>query len=256
MEVTKHKLKDFDRNYIMQGICKVDSYYLVSSYSKTKNSIISIFNEGFNLIKDVEIYNNSHVGGICYDDIHGIVWVSDKQGTITGFRKEDIFNNKKVEPIPKFKKIKVGHDLINYKGYEAVSYLTYADKKIYLGNFTITRRGELRSYSINRDGSINLRSEKVISKKFDNLVQGIQVIDNYILVTKSLGGIFQSRLAIYSFKHNRVKKLREISLPIYMVEAIVKSNNKFVIISESGANFFNNKTYTDYIEIPVDDIIM
>ena len=204
MEVTKHKLKDFDRNYIMQGICKVDSYYLVSSYSKTKNSIISIFNEGFNLIKDVEIYNNSHVGGICYDDIHGIVWVSDKQGTITGFKKEDIFNNKKVEPIPKFKKIKVGHGLINYKGYEAVSYLTYADKKIYLGNFTITRRGELRSYSINRDGSINLRSEKVISKKFDNLVQGIQVIDDYILTTNDKSKIedINQKLDFYNILGN------------------------------------------------------
>jgi hypothetical protein len=256
MNATKHKLKDFDRNYIMQGMCKVDSYYLVSSYSKTKNSIISIFNSAFTLIKDVELYNNSHVGGICYDDIHKVIWVSDKQGTVSGYKKDDIFDKKRIEPISKFKKIKVGKDLINYKGYEAVSYLTYSNKKIYLGNFTITRRGELRCFDINKDGSINLKSEKVICKKFDNLVQGIQVIDDYILITKSFGGILPSRLAIYSFRHNRVKKMKEIGLPIYMAEAIVKSNDKLVIISESGANFFNNKTYTDYIEIPVDDIIM
>ena len=60
-----------NEGYIFQGITKAKDNYLITAYKKGSNSIIFICDEDFILIKKTSLYNNAHVGGICYDNKNG-----------------------------------------------------------------------------------------------------------------------------------------------------------------------------------------
>ena len=87
-------------SYVIQGICVVDNYIFVSAYndSISKPSKVYLYDLDMNYIKDVNLNNNSHVGGIAYDSLNQIVWITDVKGSISGYNKDEFLVNNSVSP--------------------------------------------------------------------------------------------------------------------------------------------------------------
>ena len=67
-----------EENKVFQGICNVGNFVFVTAYDDNgDNSVIYIL-DGKKHIKTVTLYNNSHVGGICFDNINNLFWITDK----------------------------------------------------------------------------------------------------------------------------------------------------------------------------------
>lgn len=245
-------LNNYNREYIIQGICIVDNTYLITSYSKTKDSIISIYDFNYIFIKEIKLYNNSHVGGICFDSKNNIIWITDEDGTISGYNKDDIYNKDTLYPIKTHKQLEVGKDLINYKNKPSVAYLTYDNNKLYLGNFCTKTNSELRSYEINEKGLLNLNSIVNEIPKFNKCIQGVTIYKNYLLVSRSKGRYHKSELDIYD--KGTYKILKKIKINIPMIEQLIINSNKLIITSESGSVNYLGLKGTDIIEIDLNTL--
>lgn len=245
-------LNNYDRRYILQGICYIDNYFVVTSYSKdkSKNSIITIYDNDFNFYNKIELDNNAHVGGIAYDNKHNIVWITSKNGCISGYDKNKLLNQEtdKLFAIKELKNIKVGTDLINYKGIPSVAYITYYKEKLYLGNFTLIKKAKLLSYDINNDGSINLESKNIISNNFLNKVQGIIFYKKNIILSRSYGKMNKSTLTILD---KDFKRINDYKIDLNMSEQLAIVDNKLYILSEIGSNFYRGNNGIDLISLDI-----
>ena len=121
---------------VLQGVCTVGDNTFITAYDsswKMKNSVVYVLDKNNECIKKVNLYNNSHVGGICYDDEHEMFWITDKYGTISGYTYDSIYYDESDKVYPKYRKVDVGSkDLINYKGWPSVAYITYHEGKLFL----------------------------------------------------------------------------------------------------------------------------
>lgn len=252
-------------DYVLQGIWEVGDYLFISAYDssdKRNNSIIYILDNNYKVIKKTSLDNNSHVGGICYDKDHDIFWITDKKGTISGYRYEDIFYKDDVSP--KYKKIDVGSwDLINHKNSPSVAYICYYDKRLFLGNYSKSGKGLLKEFKIKDDGSIDLSSEKK-SLFFDG-VQGLYLYkkdkDIYLLVSTSFGRYKKSILKVLKYQEGIKSYLdvscKDIDMPSMMEQIIVNKNNKLMTLYESNSKkyktFFNR--HKDVCIVDINKII-
>lgn len=243
---SKFYLKDLG-DFVLQGICEVGDYFFISAYdssNKKDNSIIYILNKNYELIRKTTLYNNSHVGGLCYDMEHDLFWITDKKGTVSGYRYEDIFNNSCV--VPKYKSIDVGSkDLLNHKDMPSVAYICYFDKRLFLGNFSNNGNGLLKEFKLKEDGNIDLSTEKK-SLFLDN-VQGLYLYmkneDIYLLVSTSFGRYKKSVLKILKYKdidNYRDEDIVNIEMPSMMEQIIVSKDNKLMSLYESNSKKYKN----------------
>ena len=230
---------------VLQGVCTVGKYTFITAYDSSKdkeNSVVYVINENKECIREVKLYNNSHVGGICYDQTHEIFWITDKGGTISGYSFNSIFYSREdiIEPI--FKKIDVGSkDLINHQGNPSAAYITCHDNKIYVGNFSTNGNGILKSFDIQEDGNININSENKI--KFIDKVQGITFYEkngeSYLLVSSSYGKTLKSDLKIFKFDEEcndySKKEFKEIKMQPMMEQISFNVNGELVTLYESNA---------------------
>lgn len=248
-------------NMVLQGVCVVRNNIFLTAYDSSnvgENSIIYILDENNNCIKEVTLYNNSHVGGICYDDKNNIFWITDKGGTVSGYTYDSIFYNKGEICYPKFQKIDVGsEDLINYKGKASASYITYDDGKIYVGNYTFLKNSFLKSFCIDEDGNIDLDSCKKVG--FVDKVQGISFYERdnckYLLVSTSCGINNASELKIFKYdedckdfgKENYVKEF----MPPMMEQITFNKDGNLVTLYESNA-----KKYKKNYSVRSNDVVV
>ena len=65
--------------------------------------------------------------------------------------------------------------MLNYRKKPAVSFLTYNNHKLYLGNFIIFGHSQLRAYNVDKKGRVELNSRKIISDNFGRFI--VIVID-------------------------------------------------------------------------------
>lgn len=187
-------------NFVLQGVCSVDDYTLITAYdgNDKENSIVYILNNDREIVSTVTLYNRAHVGGIAYDDVHDIIWITDYVGTISGYDKDDILNE--TYAVPKFQKVFVGNNMLNFWGKQSIAYITYHNNKIYLGNYAFKELSILRSYDILDDGMIDLDSE--FTQPFGNFTQGISfadINDQCFLLDSSSFGKTKSCLRITPF---------------------------------------------------------
>lgn len=247
-------LENYNRDYLIQGITVVDDYFFITSYYKnnfSKKSVISIYDKNYIFVHRCELDTNSHVGGIAYDNIHDIIWVSDNGGTVTGYKKSDIFKCDKVYSIKGYKKIPVAVDLYNYRNKPAVSYLTYYNNKLYLGNFVILKNSELRCFDLDNDGKVILSSKNVLSKKFGRNIQGIYFKDDCVMTISSYGKYINSKITYYKIEEDNIRKVNSKYIDVHMAEQFTYYNNKLIVASEIGGNYYlGNKAY-DIVEINI-----
>lgn len=250
---------DIKDDYIIQGITNINNNLFITAYSedKTKKSKLFIYNDN-KLLKNINLYNNAHVGGICYDDIHNIIWITDKAGSISGYNYNDLMLGK-IEPL--YKRIYVGDDLQNVYGFNACAYIQYFNNKIYVGNYNQQNKSILKEYTLLEDGNINVNNFRVIN--FIDYVQGICFYKKedkiYLLVSSSVGRYSKSKISVFEFNNinsYRIIKPKTIYLPP-MLEQITILNSNLVLAFESNANKYkmrNSKT-NDITFIDINKII-
>lgn len=240
---------------ILQGICSVGDNIFITAYSDIKrNSVVYIFNKDNVCIKETILYNNSHVGGICFDDKNNLFWITDKGGTISGYTYDSIINSKEV-CFPIFKQVDVGSlDLINYEGISSVAYITYYDNKIYLGNFTTNGTGLLKVFDILSDGNIDLNNFKKV--KFLDKVQGISVYNSYLFVSCSYGRN-NSKLKIFKYSDNILdynkEKFIEYDMPMMIEQISFDKDNFLLTVYESNAKKYK-KLFSKNNDVIIYDI--
>ena len=74
----------YANDYIVQGMTKIGNQLLVSAYDSTgdKNSILYRMDIEGNLAGITDLGFQAHVGGIAYDEAHGLLWVTGAEGTV------------------------------------------------------------------------------------------------------------------------------------------------------------------------------
>jgi len=243
-------------DYVLQGLCKVDDKYLLTAYDskKDKNSIIYILDEDLKNYKTKELDTNSHVGGITYDPINENVWITDINGTISCYDKDEIFSYKR-KINSKYKNIDVRDKLNNFYGDTSAAYITYNDNKLYIGNFNKKNKTIIKEYDINKDGTIDSNNYK--SLNISEYVQGIAFYEKdnkkYLITSSSYGRFFKSKLRIYDCSN--YEEINEVTTKELMEEIII-DNDKLVTLYESNAKIYkNNKHSADIIISDIDKIL-
>ena len=243
-------------DYVLQGLCKVEDKYLLSAYDyqHNNNSIIYVLGEDLKKYYIKELDTDSHVGGITYDPVHENVWITDNNGTVSAYSKDDMFNSKlKIES--KYKKVFVGSELNNYYGICSAAYITYHDNKLYIGNFNNRNETVIKEYNILSSGFIDTKNYN--KTKISEYVQGIAFYDcddkTYLITSSSYGRFFNSKLRFYDF--NKLKKACEISTKPMMEEIIVDDDN-LVCLYESNAKVYkNNEKSKDIIITDINKLL-
>lgn len=234
--------------YILQGICVVDDLLLITAYDSKK-----MLNSKIYIIKDNEVINeiildiNSHVGGICYDNENKIIWITNKNGCINGYKKGDLLNNK-VKPI--FKEIKLGNDFYSIYNNISIAYISYHNNRIYVGNYNKNDKAIMKSFGILKNGNIDLNN--VITHKFIDYVQGLTFYNDLIFISSSYGPFSSSKIYYLNYDkniedYNKVSK-NMLKMP-RMIEQITIKDNTLYTVYESNAKKYK------YYGFRSDDII-
>ena len=186
---------------VPQGIALGDEYTYVSMYDslKMKKSIIYVLDKECKLVNKVNLDCYSHVGGIAYDEVNQLLWISGSNGSVRAYNVINFLDKKDVEAI--YINEDIGEDLINYRGNQAVSYLTVDDNKLYVGNFRLYSNGTMKSYNINCSNGVNLEYNSEI--KVPSKVQGVTFYDTdeckYVLFARSYGTCNDSVIQVYKY---------------------------------------------------------
>ena len=252
---------------VLQGVCTVGDNTFITAYDSSwrmKNSVVYVLDKNNECIKKVKLYNNSHVGGICYDEKNEMFWITDKYGTISGYTYDSIFYDESDKVYPKYRKVDVGSkDLINYKGWPSVAYITYHDGKLFLGNFTTNGKAVLKSFDIKDDGSVDLSSCK--KAKFIDKVQGISFYEkdgfDYLLVSTSYGQRSKSELKIFKYddmcSDYTDSAAIKMDMPPMMEQITFNSKGNLIAIFESNASKFKRvrKNNSDVVVTNIEPVV-
>lgn len=244
---------DINDNYVPQGICAINDYILVTMYDSTHelNSKVCLIKDG-EIIHTTILDNKAHVGGICYDDIHDNIWITDRSGTISCYEYQSILSSN--EALAKYKKVKIP-GLINISGYNAVGYITYFNNRLYMGNYNIGKSSKLFSYELNKDGSINIES-KTETSSFA-FVQGITLkeFDSGVLAfISSSYGINKSTIRIVDLETNKV--LYKVKMPPMLEQITFNNDGSLLALFESNAKLYRRYHFktNDIISYRIDKL--
>lgn len=245
-----------------QGLAVTDKYLIISAYCYTHshNSVLYLLDkETHKFLKEIVLWDQSHVGGLAYDSEHDILWISGQKNgvayansfTIDQLELYDLNRNKKPLPF---------HSQEPLYTLTRNSFMTYHDGDLYAGYFSLDGDSVIEQYPIMSNGKLLLASNRKISnaRNLDILaqyalptsiadisrqVQGIAFAGDYIFLSQSYG-LGESKLRIY---HNTLddpdtKKydfrdenaIRTITLPSKL-EQIYVSDTKVYMLFEGGA---------------------
>ena len=240
-------------NYVPQGLCFVEDYVLVSSYeyNACDDSIITILDKNGNLYNRCSLNNDAHVGGLCYDSLHDLIWVSSINGTISAYNRNDIFSKDKCEPV--YEDIDVGKGLTNYRVpfINTVSYITVDDNALYVGNFTINNDGKVKKYTIEEFSSGKIYLKLDSSFKVPDKVQGIAFYSKddkkYMIISRSFGTKMPSVIQLYPYSENSLDYSESdlysvIQCPVMIEQITIKDNILYAVYEANAKPYVNRNT--------------
>ena len=244
------------KDYVLQGLCKVDDKYLLSAYDykHTDKSILYILDENLERYSIKELDTYSHVDGITYDPKNEIIWITDSEGVIVAYDKDEILSYRPLIN-SNCRRVYVGRELDNIFGECSAAYITYHDNKLYVGNFNTKGNTIIKEFKINEIGMINPFDYR--SFNVAGFIQGITFYEeddkNYLIVSSSFGKHFDSTLQVYDFDTlERVNRIKANE----MMEEIIVDDNELVTIYESNAKVYKrHKKGTDIITLDINKIL-
>ena len=116
----------YNDKYIVQGFCVTSEYFLISAYSKGKFSRIYLYKRNGIFEKYVELDIKAHVGGITFDNINRILYVTGNSGKIISYNFDKLINR---ELLLIDSSIDISNDL---DGHVSAATIYYYDKSLYI----------------------------------------------------------------------------------------------------------------------------
>lgn len=241
-------------DYVPQGVCSVDNNTIISCYDHTeenKNNSMLMFIDSLGNKKELYLADEngnkitSHVGGIAYDDINNLLWVTGSSGKIYSFNYDDILDSYSTSYITPNNCISL--DIKNENGNKVASYMTYFEGKLYVGSFNENETGIVKEYYIENDGStLSEQSSFSVPKK----TQGLSFYKSesnevYMACACSYGRKNSSSLHIYDLKDGQFTKEKTFKLPPMLEQVTFDKDGLLQCVFESGAEAYNVSGYDD-----------
>lgn len=242
-----------------QGIDVTDKYIFVSAYCHTKrhNSVLFMIDkESGKYIKEIIMPNRTHAGSIAYDNIHKLLWVTDRQDgnaavslyTIPAL--ENYQYEKSKRPLPFL-------GTYPMEGLTRNSFMAFRGGSLYAGYFSMSGDSIINKYSV--DSIVNENQGEVYEELHEEReslsrvaldqewadilpqIQGLEVFGNYLFLSQSYG-YADSKLRIYErapvdeekYSLKKKEELKSYDLP-NRLEQICVQGGRLYLLFESGA---------------------
>lgn len=254
--IAKANIPDLN-DYVPQGIMYLkDNIYITAYNSIGGNTRLYTLNKELKHVKTSELYNNSHAGGLTYDNSNKLIWITDKKGSISGYEYKSLTHDT-LTPI--LKRVDVSDELINIWNGKTAAYICANNKKLYVGNYNEKSKSILKEYDLIKDGI----SDSYRTIKFLGGVQGICFYQyengTYLLVSRSCGKRIPSLLEIYNYDDTITDYRKEKHVTIKMnamMEQITIMNNHLLCLFECNSRKYNKeRVYNDIIKIDLNKLL-
>ena len=232
--------------FIPQGITYYnDNFLLIGYYEYGRNSKCFVIDLEGNIINEVTLDTNSHVGAISYDQVNDLLWIPDNNGILNAYSASEFFYANSVNCLYKIDYVSDGLDDYNYYNKRNIAFVTIDDNYIYIGNFYKTKKCLVKKYLIKNEDTLKL--EYVDQFLVPPRTQSISFIDfnneKYMLFSNSFNRRTTSYLETYKYDENvddyNGLNIKRISMPPMSEQVTVKDEYAFIIF-ESGANKYYN----------------
>ncbi|MCR4999813.1 MAG: phosphatase PAP2 family protein [Lachnospiraceae bacterium] len=237
---------------ICQGMARTSNHLIVSaySYSGNYNSILYVMDLEGNLKKIIDLGFRAHVGGMAYDEIHDVLWITAKLGQVyaldwktlcTAVEKDD-----KYHPIYKHDGsalVSFDAGLINHKGQKIASFLTFFEGKLYVGSYVNGDTGILNTYEIDDDCKVTLQSSVEIPQRIQGMCfyRDVATDTTYMLLSQSYS-VYDSQLLRYVY-HTATEKYEYPQASWKLpegAEQIVMTTRGLYLLFESSAKKYRS----------------
>lgn len=239
-------------NMVPQGLTISDDYFFISMYDyyHLSNSMINVYDKDGNFVNSCELDNKAHVGGISYDNTNELIWVSSTYGNVDVYRSIDIVNRESAKPT--YRDLYLGSNLRSYNKLfkTAISYLTFYNNTLFVGNFTLSEKGIVKQFDISFDKNRTVHLTEINRFKVPSLVQGISFYEKddktYMILSRSCGPKIPSALQIYKYN----EEINDYTSPVIntkafrfppMIEQITSTGDSLYSLYESQAKPYSNK---------------
>ena len=213
--------------FTVQGYTIIENKYaVISAYKLNCNSRLYIYNAKkgdyeYTIILD----NRAHVGGITYDSLKKILFVTGSKGMVNCYDFNKIKDKMKNKlPLLNMKDIKIDNDIsISKYTKKNMATIFYYNNCLYASSFGFVSCLYKIEYSVNYDRSFVSFNSISKVKSLGASVQGIALFNedniNYLFVSRSIGSL-HSRISIYKQYKSRFKYLNTNLVKHFGLEGI------------------------------------
>lgn len=189
---------------VVQGMTYVDGYILISAYRKSgSNSLLYVLDSAGKWLPTVDIGFSAHTGGIAYDSVHDLLWVTAASGSVCALNwaqvKESFGAGEKGDVVSGPEVIySFDAELTNHNGSKVASFLDVVNGKLYVGSYVIGSEGLLRGYDIIDPAEPKLVTEQQLPEKIQGMTAIAGKKGDYLLLSQS-AQIDDSTLLVFSY---------------------------------------------------------
>ncbi len=254
-----------------QGITMSDEYVIVSSYLENGCFLVFIDRIDHRVVAVAKISESSpsqdlqaHVGGVAYDLVSDSIFVSGKGKDILAIPMEIVEEMIAQHVTPEDNTFSITQEEYMHVSYEGdddlltPSSLTVHEGELYVGEFVLATHSMLRQYEIVEDDgnhiTLHQSSEDII---LPSKVQGMAVMDGYLILSSSYGRKTDSKLYIGEVNGNSYEQVASSLVMPPMSQGIVLVEDELWIMFESSAEKYkyNARNVQEHIwSISVSDI--
>lgn len=230
--------------FVVQGFCISKDYCMITAYSKYKSySRVYLYEKNGQFCKYVELDNSAHVGGITYDYVNNIVYITGSRGRIYAYDYNELISGN----IMKYDCYLDVTKVLDNSARASTVY--FYDNFLYVCSFSNV--GRMVKFNVIADQ----KNRKVIVNDyfiFNNLpacIQGVCVFEYnkefYYLFSQSFGRL-KSIIKLYDNKLNFLsqKVLKEIGLEGIDIDYL----GNVVCIFENGIDSLRKVHLCDIVE--------
>ncbi len=241
---------------IPQGITIMDDLILITSYDSLYqlNSQVDILSKTGRIIKNISLDTNSHVGAIVYDNVNKLIWLPDNDGVLNAYDSVEFLTKNKINARYKF--FDISERLVDYEDNtrQSIDYLYTNGENLFIGNFSLNKKGIIKQYRINNTDKINL--EYINEFNVPTKVQGITFHEyngqEYMILSRSYNRYKPSSIEIYQYSENKKSyntPVKKIILPPMLEQVVMDSNQLYSLFESNALKYSNCLEKVEYIGI-------
>lgn len=231
------------QDMVSQGLTRAGENLVVSAYSAsgTYNSILYVMDLQGTLEKVVDLKFQAHVGGIAYDELHDLLWVTGAKGMVYGIVWSTIVDGTYDGEI----QVSFDAGLINADGAKVASFLTMDRGMLYVGSYVDGANGRLRCFDLTDMYAPQIVNELVIPER----IQGVTFQEDRLLGFRYMilsQGYQTEDSKLLRFVYNERNKVYDEPQESWIlpegVEQIQMSASGLYVLFDSSARPYRGKT--------------